>query len=391
MMTTSTAFLALEDGTVFEGESFGAPGARTGEVVFNTGMTGYQEILTDPSYRGQIVVMTYPHIGNYGVNPEDMESVAPHAAGFVVREASAVTSNFRAREDLADFMARHGIAGISGVDTRALTRRLRTRGVVRGILAAGPADPADLVKRAQAAPRLEEQDLVKQVTCAKVSAWKTGSPSPFFHPVADAKGREPGRRFKVAALDYGMKHNILRCLEDSGCDVTVFPATTDAADVLAAKPDGVFLSNGPGDPAQPDYAHRCVKGLVGKLPVFGICLGHQILALAFGAKTYKLKFGHRGANHPVKDLGTQKVEITTQNHGYAVDAGGLAAAGLEATHVNLNDGTIEGMRHRSLPVFSVQYHPEASAGPHDSMYLFLRFREMMSSKAPLQGTAGGKA
>ncbi len=391
-MTATPAFLALEDGTVFEGESFGAAAERAGEVVFNTGMTGYQEILTDPSYRGQIVVMTYPHIGNYGINPEDMESARPHVAGFAVREASAVTSNFRSREDLSDFLVRHGVAAISGIDTRALTRHLRTRGVVRGILAAGTHDAAALVARAKASPRLEEQDLVKQVTCAKAAPWKEEAPSPFFHPVG-GDGWAPARRFKVAALDYGIKTNILRCLADSGCDVTVFPATASAADVLSIRPDGVFLSNGPGDPAQPTYAHACVKGIVGKVPVFGICLGHQILALAFGAKTYKLKFGHRGSNHPVKDLGTQKVEITTQNHGYAVDPAGLSAAGLDATHVNLNDGTVEGMRHRSLPVFSVQYHPEASAGPHDSMYLFLRFREMMESKAPLGAgvKAGGMA
>ncbi len=390
------AYLALEDGTLFEGEAFGAPGERTGEVVFNTSMTGYQEVLTDPSYCGQIVTMTAPHIGNYGVNPEDMESTRPYAAGFVVREASRIMSNFRATEDLGSFMERSGICGIAGVDTRALTRHLRTRGTVQGILvsegsgkADAPRDPADLVRRAKSAPRLEEQDLVKQVTAAKPFPWKTQEVSPFFHRVhAEGKRKTGKKRFRVAAIDYGIKHNILRLLEDSGCDVTVFPAAADAAEILAAKPDGVFLSNGPGDPAQPTYAHRCVKALAGKVPIFGICLGHQILALAFGAKTFKLKFGHRGANHPVKDLATGRVEITTQNHGFAVDPAGLEAVGLAPTHVNLNDGTVEGMRHRSLPIFSVQYHPESSAGPHDSTYLFLRFQELMTTKAPLKAPRG---
>ncbi|MCE9632412.1 MAG: glutamine-hydrolyzing carbamoyl-phosphate synthase small subunit [Planctomycetia bacterium] len=377
------AALALEDGTVYFGESFGAPGTTSGEVCFNTSMTGYQEILTDPSYRGQILCMTAPQIGNYGVNDADVESGKLQMAGFVVREASRLASNFTSQGTLGGYLAAAGVVGITGIDTRALVRRLRIRGAMTGVLSSDVLDAAELVARAKSAPGLVGRDLVREVMPERPRAWTDtlddwGRPLTQPHEGGEMPAAAPiTASKKVVALDYGMKWNIARHLVTAGCDVTVLPGRATAADVLAYQPDGVFLSNGPGDPEVLGYCVETVKGLVGKLPMFGICLGHQLLALACGAKTFKLKFGHRGANQPVMDLTTGKVEITSQNHGFAVDEASLPAE-LEVTHRNLNDGTIEGLRHRSANAASVQYHPEAAAGPHDSAYLFARFRQMMA-------------
>jgi carbamoyl-phosphate synthase small subunit len=373
------ATLALENGTWFRGVAVGAEGQTQGEVVFNTSMTGYQEILTDPSYAGQIVTMTAPQIGNYGVAPEDVESRAPQVAGFVVRDASPVASNWRADMTLHDYLVRHRIVAIGDIDTRALTRLLRSAGVMRGVIATGPAiDPEVLVERARRAPLMEGSDLVRDVTCAAPFEWSgPAGPGEFAVPPE----RRATRRLRVAAYDFGMKWNILRRLHAYGCDVTVFPATVPAERLLAIDPDGVFLSNGPGDPAALPYAIEQARALVaGDVPVFGICLGHQILALALGGRTYKLKFGHRGANHPVKQLDTGRVEITSQNHGFAVDPDSLPSD-VQLTHRNLYDGTVEGLRHAHKPIFCVQYHPEASPGPHDADYLFRRFLDEMEKRA----------
>jgi carbamoyl-phosphate synthase small subunit len=361
------AILALEDGTWFSGLAAGAEGLAGGEVVFNTSMTGYQEVLTDPSYAGQIVTMTCPEIGNYGVSSADVESRAPQVAGFIVREESPVASNWRAQGTLRDYLAANRIVAIADIDTRALTRRLRTGGVMRGVIATGAQlDPSALVDRANALPKMEGSDLVRSVTSAQPFDWPQEDPDEF----QVASPRQPARRLRIAAYDFGMKWNILRRLSAHGCNVRVYPASTPASDLLATHPDGIFLSNGPGDPAPLGYAIENAKALVeANVPVFGICLGHQILGLAMGGSTFKLKFGHRGANHPVKKLDTGKIEITSQNHGFAVDPGSLPAD-VAVTHVNLYDGTVEGLRHRSRPVFSVQYHPEASPGPHDADYLF---------------------
>ena len=364
------AILALEDGTWFEGVAAGAQGETSGEVVFNTSMTGYQEVLTDPSYAGQIVTMTCPEIGNYGVSSEDVESRRPQVAGFIIRDQSPVASNWRASGTLREYLVANNIVAISDVDTRALTRRLRSGGVMRGVVATGSGlDPAALVERARSIPQMEGSDLVTGVTSDNAFDWPQEDPDEFGIPPA----RRAKERLKIAAYDFGMKWNILRRLSAHGCDVRVHPAGTPAAELLATKPDGVFLSNGPGDPAALPYAIENAKQLVASnVPVFGICLGHQILGLAMGGKTFKLKFGHRGANHPVKKLETGKVEITSQNHGFAVDPASLPGE-VEVTHLNLNDGTVEGLRHRTRPVFSVQYHPEASPGPHDADYLFDEF------------------
>jgi carbamoyl-phosphate synthase small subunit len=366
------ATLALADGRVFAGESFGARGEAVGEVVFNTAMTGYQEILTDPSYKGQIVCMTYPHIGNTGVNEEDPESRRPWAEGFVVREASPVASSWRATATLDAYLRRHGIVGIQGIDTRALTRHLRDRGAQEGVISTGDVDPSSLVAKARASTGLVGRDLVKEVSCQTPYEWHES-----VWRLGQGYTAPPPARFHVVAYDSGIKRNILRQLSAEGCRLTVVPAFASADEVIALAPDGLFLANGPGDPEGVPYLAESVRRLVERLPTFGICLGHQILALALGARTFKLPFGHHGANHPVQDLGTGRVEITSQNHGFAVDPDSCAAVGLEVTHVNLNDGTCEGMRHRSLPVFSVQYHPEASPGPHDSHYLFRRFVDFL--------------
>ena len=372
------AILALENGTWFQGVSAGAPGETTGEVVFNTSMTGYQEILTDPSYAGQIVTMTAPQIGNYGVAGADTESGKPQVAGFVMRDASPVSSNWRATGTLRDYLVRHHIVAIGDVDTRALTKALRSSGVMRGIIATGSVDPTVLVERARRVPHMEGSDLVKDVTTAEAYDFETS----LADAVTDASfGLPPLRRakrpLKVAAYDYGIKTNILRRLAAHGCQVRVFPASTPAAEVMAWQPDGIFLSNGPGDPAAVTYAIDNIKQLAeGTTPIFGICLGHQLMGLALGAKTYKLKFGHRGGNHPVKQLDTGAIEITSQNHGFAVDPDSLPAT-TRVTHLNLYDGTIEGLRHISKPIFSVQYHPEASPGPHDADYLFQEFLDEM--------------
>jgi carbamoyl-phosphate synthase small subunit len=382
------ALLALEDGTVFEGIAFGRAGETTGEVVFNTALCGYQEVLTDPSYAGQIVTMTYPHIGNYGVNREDVESARPQVSGFIVREASAVVSSWRASGTLGGYLDQHGIVGISEIDTRALTRHLRTHGAKRGVVSALDPDRDSLVRKARGSRSMVGLDLAREVTCAKPWAFdpriEANSGAGHLVPVlkgTDAHRPRTGERpFRVVAYDFGMKHNILRNLAAAGCDVTVVPATTSAAEALALGPDGVFLSNGPGDPEPCGYAIEAAKVFVDRLPTFGICLGHQILGLACGGRTYKLKFGHRGANHPVKNLETGQVEITSQNHGFCVDPELFEKPGFVLTHKNLNDGTVEGFRIKDRPVISVQYHPEASPGPHDSHYLFEEFVSMMRAR-----------
>ena len=368
------AILALEDGRLFKGRGYGARSERGGEVVFNTSITGYQEIFTDPSYAGQLVCLTYPHIGNVGANPFDNEAGRPYIEALIVRDFSELASNWRSRETAEDFLARHDIPVLSHIDTRALVRHLRTHGAQRAVLSTVSTDAAALVAKARALPAMVGLDLARTVTAKERYEWTEPS-------VELARGGvEPApARFHVAAYDFGIKQNILRRLVDVGCRVTVVPALTPAEDVLALKPDGVFLSNGPGDPEPCTYAVEAVRKLAGRVPVFGICLGHQIVGLALGGKTYKLKFGHHGANHPVKNLLTGKVEITAQNHGFAVDPESLNTREVELTHKNLNDDTLEGLRHRSLPLFSVQYHPEASPGPHDSHYLFHQFVELMAN------------
>jgi carbamoyl-phosphate synthase small subunit len=376
-MRAMEAVLALEDGTWYRGVAAGAEGEARGEVVFNTAMTGYQEVLTDPSYAGQIVTMTCPEIGNYGVSAEDVESRAPQVAGFIIRDESPVASNWRADRTLRDYLVDNKIVAISDIDTRALTRHLRSGGVLRGVIGTGEGlDPDALVDRARAIPPMEGSDLVRVVTSPEVFDWPQEDPDEFGVTAA----RRAKRRLKIAAYDFGMKWNILRRLSAHGCDVRVYPASTPAGELLATKPDGVFLSNGPGDPAPLTYAIDNAKTLVeSNVPVFGICLGHQILGLAMGGDTFKLKFGHRGANHPVKKIETGKVEITSQNHGFAVDPQSLPPD-VEVTHVNLYDGTVEGLRHRNKPVFCVQYHPEASPGPHDADYLFDDFLELIERR-----------
>jgi carbamoyl-phosphate synthase small subunit len=372
------AVLALEDGTGFQGVSAGAPGHTEGEVVFNTSMTGYQEVLTDPSYAGQIVTMTAPQIGNYGVAATDVESERPQVAGFVMRDPSPVSSNWRAEGTLRDYLTRHNIVAIGDIDTRALTKRLRSSGVMRGMIATGTVDPAALIEKARQIAHMEGSDLVKDVTCAEAYDFKTS----LADAVVEASyGIAPLRRarrpLRVAAYDYGIKFNILRRLAAHGCQVRVFPASTPAAELLAWKPDGIFLSNGPGDPAAVTYAIDNIKDIAkSDVPTFGICLGHQLMGLALGAKTYKLKFGHRGGNHPVKQLDSGAIEITSQNHGFAVDPDSLPS-NVKVTHLNLYDGTVEGLRHTDKPIFSVQYHPEASPGPHDADYLFEEFLDEM--------------
>jgi carbamoyl-phosphate synthase small subunit len=367
------AILALEDGRVFRGRGYGAPSERFGEVVFNTSLSGYQEILTDPSYAGQIVILTYPHIGNYGTNPLDSEAAHPYAEGLVVRELSELASNWRSVEEVSGFLADYGIPVISHIDTRALVRHLRKYGAMRGVLSTTDRNEAGLVAKARASPSMVGLDLASRVSAPTRYSW--AEPSRDIYQKSEGAPAPP--RFHVVAYDYGIKQNILRRLVDVGCRVTVVPARTSAADVMELKPHGVFLSNGPGDPEPLEYAAQAVRSLMGRVPVFGICLGHQIIGLALGGKTYKLKFGHHGGNHPVLNMETQKVEITAQNHGFAVDPDSLNAGEVVLTHMNLNDQTLEGLRHRSLPLFSVQYHPEASPGPHDSSYLFERFVTMM--------------
>jgi len=367
------AILALEDGTVYRGEAFGAEGERTGEIVFNTSMTGYQEILTDPSYAGQIVVMTYPHIGNYGVNSADIESRRPFVEGFVVREYSRTFSNWRAEASLEDYLKHYGIVGIAEIDTRALVRHIRERGAMRACLSTKTLDAEEAVRRARAAPSMLGLDLASRVTCEHPYVWNEWAAQ--VDPANDSRVAS-ATRFHVVAYDFGIKFNILRQLAARDCRVTVVPAHTSAEEVLALRPDGVFLSNGPGDPEPLTGVVANIRRLIGRLPIFGICLGHQLLGLAFGGRTYKLKFGHRGGNQPVKNLRTGRVEITAHNHGFAVAAETLPPE-IEPTHINLNDGTLEGMRHRELPIFSVQYHPEASPGPHDALSLFDEFIRMM--------------
>jgi len=388
-MTESKAILALADGRYYEGIAFGAAGEAIGEVVFNTSMTGYQEILTDPSYEGQLVAMTYPEIGNVGVNPEDVESGRPFMKGFIVKNYTSRPSNWRAAEPLHEYMKQHRIVGIQGIDTRSLVRHLRDHGSQEGIISTLSDNPDDLIAKAKASPGLVGVDLVRNVTCAAPYDWDEGRwelgkgykrRSAQTETASKRRSKTGSFRspaFSVVAYDYGIKYNILRNLAESGCRVRVVPAATPAEDVLALNPDGVFLSNGPGDPDAVPYAKENVEKLIGKKPIFGICLGHQIMGLALGGKTYKLKFGHHGGNQPVMDLTTRKVEITVQNHGFAVDADSLQGAA-ELTHVNLNDNTVEGLAHRELPIFSVQYHPESSPGPHDANYLFKRFTDLMA-------------
>ena len=414
------AFLALADGTIFEGTSFGAEGEAIGEVVFNTCMTGYQEVLTDPSYKGQIVTMTYPLIGNYGVNPEDVEAHRPFVEGFIIKEGSVLPSNWRARKSLEEYLQDYNIVGIQGIDTRALTRHIRDYGAQEGVISTTGDDLKKLVGKAKASPGLIGRDLVKEVCCETAFTWSHGVwewPRGYSEPRAES--REPreetektqlslfgsrvsahgSRLHRVVAYDCGIKWNILRQLVTTGCEVTVVPASTTAEQAMAMNPDGIFLSNGPGDPEGVPYLIEAVRELIGKKPIFGICLGHQIIGLALGGRTYKLKFGHHGGNQPVKDLTTSKVEITCQNHGFAVDMDSFMSdpkgqvlgdpQDIVLTHVNLNDNTCEGLMHRRLPLFSVQYHPEASPGPHDASYLFRRFVEMMERERGPAGDSPG--
>jgi carbamoyl-phosphate synthase small subunit len=377
------AVLALENGTVYRGTAAGAQGVARGEVVFNTSMTGYQEVLTDPSYAGQIVTMTSPQIGNYGVTPDDIESTGPKVAGFIMREESPIASNWRASGTLRDYLIAHNVVAIADVDTRELTRLLRSAGVMRGVIATGESDAGELVQQARGLPKMEGTDLVRDVTCAAPFRWPGG----IAKKAAEVRGdlalppqARAKRPLRVAAYDFGIKWNILRRLTTYGCEVQVFPAATPAKEVLAADVDGIFLSNGPGDPAAVDYAIQNTRELIlTDKPMFGICLGHQILGLALGGRTFKLKFGHRGANHPVKFLETGKVEITSQNHGFAVDPESLPTD-VQVTHLNLYDGTVEGLRVVNRPIYSVQYHPEASPGPHDADYLFKQFVEDMEKR-----------
>lgn len=369
------ALLVLEDGTVFKGYAFAGRGRSLGEVVFNTAMTGYQEVLTDPSYKGQIVAMTYPLTGTYGINDDDMESAAVQVEGFIVKEYQDFASNWRSNRTLADFLNEHGKIGIEGIDTRALTRHIRLAGAMRGVIATDTDRVSELLDQVQAYPGLTGIDMVQHVTCQKPYRWRNGPLPATTRPTWSED--HPGLR--VATLDCGVKYNILRKLEQTGCQVIVFPAHTKAEEILATKPDGIFLSNGPGDPAALDYVVDTVKDLLGKRPVFGICLGHQVMGLALDGRTFKLKFGHRGANQPVKDLTTGKVEITSQNHGFCVEPDSLRDKPVRLTHLNLNDNTLEGMEHLQLPAFSVQYHPEASPGPHDASYLFQRFTRLIET------------
>ena len=379
------ALLALEDGRFFEGESFGATGTQIGEICFNTSMTGYQEVLTDPSYRGQIVAMTYPLIGNYGINSLDQESRSPHVRGFVIEELSEIASNWRSEMSLDQYLKQWNIPGIQGIDTRALTRHLRTRGAMKACLTTDEMSSKEATQRALDGEGVIGMDYVREVTTSKVYDWDPDDTLSQFWSVANgnanasAKPPLPPVRSRIVAYDYGMKENILRRLRQNGFGVTVVPATTTAKETLALKPDGVFLSNGPGDPAALPYAHEAIRGLIGKKPIFGICLGHQILGFAFGGSTFKLKFGHRGGNQPVKDLRSGKVAITSQNHGFAVEPKSLPA-NVEVTHINLNDDTVEGMRHKELPIFSVQYHPEAAPGPHDASYFFSQFADLIDKE-----------
>ncbi len=377
--TQMTAKLALEDGTVFTGRHFGAPGTTEGEIVFNTSMTGYQEILTDPSYKGQIVTMTYPLIGNYGINRQDVESRRPHVAGFIIKELSPLYSNYRADLSLDAYLKENSIVAIEGIDTRALTRKLRISGAMRGILSTELLEDAKLVDKAKHGAQMAGADWVQAVKPAEQYDWD--------QPLGDwTQGVvNRGDGLHVVALDCGAKSNILRHLAERGLKITVLPPDTTTEEILKHRPDGLFVSNGPGDPAALDYALKPIQGAIGKVPIFGICLGHQLLGRAIGAETYKLKFGHRGGNQPVKNLDTGRVEITSQNHGFGVDQKSLEAAGGIVTHLNLNDNTVEGFRHKTLPVFSVQYHPEASPGPHDASYLFDAFIEMMKTKKPVTG------
>ena len=364
------AIIALEDGRVFEGRAFGATGEITGEVVFNTSMMGYQEILTDPSYCGQIVTMTYPLIGNYGVNEEDFESAKPQVEGFIVKECSRLFSNWRAQKSLDEFLKENNVLGVEGVDTRALTRHIRCAGAMKGIISTEDLDRDSLVEKARVSLGLVGRDLVKEVTCSQAYVWPR---------LTESSEQLTEKQFKVVVIDCGVKLNMLRMLRKRGCQMTIVPAKTSAEEILKMQPDGLLLSNGPGDPAGAPYVVETVKKLIPHLPIMGICLGHQILGLALGGKTYKLKFGHRGGNQPVKDLSTGKVSITSQNHGFYVDMQSLKGKEIDVTHVNLNDHTLEGMRHKKRPIFSVQYHPEASPGPHDAKYLFREFIELIKS------------
>ena len=376
------ARLTLEDGRTFPCRSFTGPGEASGEVVFNTSMTGYQEVLTDPSYSGQMVTMTYPLVGNYGVNPEDVESARIQVAAFLVKEYQPFPSNYRSTQSLADYLKAQGVLGVEGLDTRALTRHLRNGGAMRAIISTTDLDPASLKRRANALPSMVGMDLARDVSTAVPYRWTDGRPDLLAGDLKLDAGvwRQRGERPSVVALDFGLKYNIARCLERVGFEVIVLPATTGPSSIMAMAPDGIFLSNGPGDPEPVAYGIDTTRELLGRLPVFGICLGNQILGLALGGRTYKLKFGHRGANQPVKNLDTGRVEITSQNHGFAVDMQSLGRDTVEVTHINLNDNTVEGIRHRRLPAFAVQYHPEASPGPHDAAYLFDQFRAMMKTK-----------